>query len=149
MNLLSIIKHFWKTVGTLALQLRSSRFLFLLLFISDFLPFSGSRSYDNLHSCSSCVFVMLTKVPLNEVNVRPSITPAYAPPPSTSAHVESHPGSSGKIIVDVCRYGLCIHVITGHKNDLTRKSVCVCTGTTVKRAGIDRRGKYSKQNATV
>ena len=90
---------------------------------------------------------MLTKVPLNEVNVRPSVTPAY--PPSISAHVESHPGSSGEIIVDVCRYGLCIHVITGHKNDLTRKSVCVCTSTTVRRAGIGRRGKYSKQNATV
>jgi len=83
---------------------------------------------------------MLKKVPLNEVNVRPSVTPAYAP--SISVHVESHPGSSGGIIVDVCGHGLCIHVITGHKNDLTRKSICVC-------AGIGRRGKYSKQNATV
>ena len=92
---------------------------------------------------------MLTKVPLNEVNVRPSVTPACAP--SISAQVESHPGSSEEIIVNVCRYGLCILVITGHKNDLTRKSVCVCVcaGTTVTRAGNGRRGKYSTQNATV
>ena len=77
---------------------------------------------------------MLTKVPLNEVNVRPSVTPAYAP--SISVHVESHPGSSGEIIVDLCRYGVCIHVITGHRNDLTWKSVCVCAGTTVQERAL-------------
>jgi hypothetical protein len=86
---------------------------------------------------------MLTKVPLNEVNGRPTVTPACAP--STSAHVENHLGSSGEIIVDVCRYGLCIHVITGHKNDLTRKSVYVCAGTSVTRTGKGISGKDSKQ----
>ena len=37
---------------------------------------------------------MLTKVPLNEVNARLFVTPAYAPspPPAITARVESHPG---------------------------------------------------------